>query len=62
MCPVCIANVMVTAAGATSTGGLAMFAIKNFFSKPDRNHQTNETRKNENRDIGIENKRERSEP
>src|SRR5436305_10701474 len=45
MCPVCIANVMVTAAGATSTGGLAMFAIKNFFFQPDRNHQTNETKR-----------------
>src|SRR5437667_490440 len=45
MCPVCIANVMVAAAGATSTGGLAMFAIQNFFSKPDRNHQTNETKR-----------------
>jgi hypothetical protein len=56
MCFECIANVMLTAAGATSTGGLAIFAIKNFFSKPDRNHQTNETRKNENRDIGIEHK------
>jgi hypothetical protein len=39
---------MLTAAGATSIGGLTMLAIKNFFSKPDRNHQTNETRKNEN--------------
>jgi hypothetical protein len=45
---------MVTAAGATSTGGVAMFAIKNFFSKSDRNHQTNKTKKNENRDIGTE--------
>jgi hypothetical protein len=61
MCFVCIANVMLTAAGATSTGGLTMFAIKNFVSKPDRNNQTNETKKNENRDIGIENKQERSE-
>ena len=49
MCFVCIANMMLT-------GGLTMFAIKNFFSKPDRNNQTNETKKNENRDIGIENK------
>src|SRR5580704_2405571 len=31
MCFVCIAKVMLTAAGATSTGGLTMFAIKNFF-------------------------------
>jgi len=61
MCPVCIETVMLTAAGATSTGGLAAFAVKHFFFQPDRNHQTNETKKNENRDIGIENKQERSE-
>jgi predicted dithiol-disulfide oxidoreductase (DUF899 family) len=47
MCFVCIANAILTAAGATSTGGLTMFAIKNFFSKPDRNNQTNKTNKNE---------------
>jgi hypothetical protein len=51
---------MVTAAGATSTGGLAMFAIKNFFSKPDRNHQTNETKQNENRIDGTKDKGERN--
>ncbi len=34
MCPVCIANVMVAAAGATSTGGLAAFAVKRFFFHP----------------------------
>ena len=56
MCPVCIANAMLAALGATSTGGLAVFAVKQFFFQPNRNHQTNETRKNENRDIGIENK------
>jgi hypothetical protein len=61
MCFLCIANVMLTAAGVTSTGGLTMFAIKDFLSKPDRNNQTDETKKNENRDTGIENKQERSE-
>jgi hypothetical protein len=54
---------MLITAGTTSTGGLAAFAVKKFFSKPDRNHQTNETgeRQNENRDNGTENKQERSE-
>lgn len=61
MCPVCIANAILAAAGATSAGGLAAFAMKQFFFQPDRNHQTNETRHNENRDIGIENKQDRSE-
>jgi hypothetical protein len=60
MCPVCIANAMLAAAAATSTGGLAAFSVKHFF-QPDRNHQTNETRQNENRDIGTENECERSE-
>jgi len=30
---------MLAAAGATSTGGLAAFAVQQFFSQPDRNHQ-----------------------
>jgi hypothetical protein len=62
MCPACVTNyLMLITAGGTSTGGLAAFAVKNFFSKSDRNHQTNETRQNENRDIETENKQERSE-
>jgi hypothetical protein len=54
---------MLITAGATSTGGLAAFAVKNFFSKSDRNHQINESeeRQNENRDIRTENKQERNE-
>jgi hypothetical protein len=52
---------MLAAAGATSTGGLAAFAVKQFFFQSNRNHQTNETRQNENRDIGTENKQKRSE-
>src|SRR5438132_12495260 len=47
MCPVCISTVMLTAAGATSTGGLAAFTVKKFVLKPERNHQTNETRQTE---------------
>jgi hypothetical protein len=49
---------MLTAAGATSTGGLAAFAVKHFFFQPDRNHQTNETKKNENRDNETKDKNE----
>jgi len=54
---------MLIAAGATSTGGLAASAVKKFLSKPDRKYQTNETeeRQNENRDIGTENRQERNE-
>lgn len=59
MCPVCIANAMLAAAAATSTGGLAAFTVKHFF-QTDRNHQTNETRQNENRAIRTENRQERS--
>jgi hypothetical protein len=61
MCPACVASyLMLITAGTTSTGGLAAFAVKQFFLKPNRNHQTNETeeRQNENRDIGTENRRE----
>ena len=34
MCLVCIANAMLVVAGATSTGGLAAFAMKRFFFNP----------------------------
>ncbi len=63
MCPVCIANAMLAAAGATSTGGLAAFAMKQFFFQPHRNHQTNEIggEQNENRGNGIENRNKRNE-
>jgi len=60
MCSVCIANAILAAAAATSTGGLAAFSAKHFF-QPDRNYQPNETKQNENRDIGTENECERSE-
>src|SRR4029453_14314422 len=53
MCPACIANAMLAAAGATSTGGLAAFAMKRFFFQPDRNNQINKERQNENRDMGT---------
>ena len=48
-------------AGATSAGGLAAIPVKKFVLKPERNHQTNELRQNENRDIGTDNNCERSE-
>src|SRR6266487_6985453 len=34
MCPVCISTVMLTAVGATSTGGLAAFTVKKFVFNP----------------------------
>jgi hypothetical protein len=62
MCPVCMTTVMLIAGGATSTGGLAVFVVKNSF-KTNRNHQTNELgeKQNENRDNGTENRHERNE-
>jgi hypothetical protein len=48
--------------GATSTGGLAAFVVKNSF-KTNRNQQTNELgeKQNENRDNGTENRHEQNE-
>ena len=38
MCPACLTHSLVLiAAGTTSTGGLTMLAVKNFFSKPTEN-------------------------
>jgi hypothetical protein len=51
---------MLVAAGVSSTGGLAAFAMKRFFFQLNRNHRTNETKQNENRDIGTENKQQRN--
>src|SRR5436305_4818874 len=61
MCPVCLANLAFMAAGASSTSGLTALAVKKFFSKPDRNHQTNETRQDENRNNRTQNRQERNE-
>jgi hypothetical protein len=36
---------------------MAAFAVKRFFFQSGRNHQANETRQNENRDIGNKNGR-----
>lgn len=63
MCPACITNLALITAGATSTGGLAALVMTKFFSKPDQNHQTNETRErqNENRNNGTAHKCKRNE-
>ncbi len=60
MCPVCVANMTLIAVGASSTSGVAAFAVKRFFSKPVRNQKKNETGKeqNENRCNGIRNRSE----
>ena len=34
MCPVCVANVALIAVGASSTSGVAAFAVKRFFQNP----------------------------
>ena len=62
MCPVCMTTVMLIAGGATSTGGLAAFVVKNSF-KTNRNQQTNELgeKQNENRDNGTENRHKQNE-
>jgi len=55
-------TVMLIAGGATSTGGLAAFVVKNSF-KTNRNQQTNKLgeKQNENRDNGTENRHEQNE-
>src|ERR1700730_13052639 len=62
MCPACIVNMTLIAAGAGSTGGLTAFAMK-IFLRADRKHQTNEIGggQNENRNNGSENKVKRNE-
>jgi predicted dithiol-disulfide oxidoreductase (DUF899 family) len=47
MCPACIANMTLIAAGAGSTGGLTAFAMKNFFLEPTEN--TKQTKPEENK-------------
>jgi hypothetical protein len=51
MCPACITTALLTAVGASSTGGLTALALKKLCWKSKRNHQTEETRgeQNENR-------------
>jgi hypothetical protein len=49
MCPACITTALLTAVGASSTGGLTALALKKLCWKSKRNHQTDETEQNENR-------------
>ncbi len=44
MCPICVANIALTAASATSGGGLAVFVLNKFCKKK----QTNQTKREQN--------------
>ena len=56
MCPLCVANMALVAAGTTSSGGLAALALSKFH----RRKGTNQVRgtKNETARNGIQNKDE----
>jgi hypothetical protein len=58
MCPVCLANLAFITAGATSTSGLVVLAVKNFIFETQ-----NETggEENENRNSRSENECKRGE-
>jgi hypothetical protein len=60
MCPACITTALLTAVGASSTGGLTALALKKLYWKSKRNHQTEETRgeQNENRSSGTQKRRD----
>jgi hypothetical protein len=57
MCPACITTALLTALGATSTGGLTVLALKKLNWKSKRDHQTEET-KNANRNNETQRKRD----
>ena len=63
MCPACDALVGFIAASAASTSGMAALAVKRALSKwwEKLSTKQNSRRKNENRNHGTENRRERSE-
>ncbi len=63
MCPACVAHVGFIAASAASTSGMAALAVKRALSKwwEKLSTKQNSRRKNENRNHGTENRRERSE-
>jgi hypothetical protein len=56
MCPACIANIAVIAAGATSTGGLTSLAVRKFYRKTTGKNLETQSRgeKNETRREGNE--------
>jgi hypothetical protein len=62
MCPACITTALLTAVGASSTGGLTALALKKICWKSKRNHQTEETggEQNENRTNGTREKRNKT--
>jgi hypothetical protein len=62
MCPACITTALLTAVGASSTGGLTALALKKLCWKSKRNHQTEETggEQNENRTNGTREKRNKT--
>jgi hypothetical protein len=48
MCPVCVTNALLVAVSASSTGGLTALAMKKLCWKSKRNHQTENTREEQN--------------
>jgi hypothetical protein len=48
MCPVCIANIAVIAAGATSTGGLTSLAVRKFYRRTVGKNLENQSKGEEN--------------
>ncbi len=61
MCPVCIANITVMAAGATSGGGVAAFVFSKFYKsnkqiKTEDNQNENTSRKEEGRGETFQNR------
>jgi membrane protein YqaA with SNARE-associated domain len=47
MCPICLGNLALLAAGASSSGGLTAFALAKFLKKK----QSNTKKQNENQEI-----------
>jgi membrane protein YqaA with SNARE-associated domain len=52
MCPICLANLALLAAGASSSGGLAAFSLAKFLKKK----RTNTKKQNENQEINPRNR------
>jgi len=61
MCPICIANITVMAAGATSGGGVAAFVFSKFYTsgkqiKTEDNQNEKTSRKEEGRGETFQNR------